>query len=98
MVACDGEVNGACPEACVNTAAWHASSSRFGVSPRFDPRNPMRSARVVSSVINKMLGADVPAAAVLAHQHTKHNHRRITRAPNTLLLRPKIETQARGHP
>src|SRR4051794_2735191 len=31
-------------------------ASRFGVSLRSDPRKPMRSARVVSSVIRMMLG------------------------------------------
>jgi hypothetical protein len=33
-----------------------ASASRWGVRPRSDPRNPMRSARVVSTVIRMMLG------------------------------------------
>ena len=33
-----------------------ASRSRFGVSPRVEPRKPMRSARVVSSVISRMFG------------------------------------------
>src|ERR1022692_628960 len=33
-----------------------ARASRFGVSPRVEPRKPMRSARVVSSVIRMMLG------------------------------------------
>src|SRR6266852_2789109 len=35
---------------------WRAIASRLGVSPRFEPRNPMRSARVVSSVMRMMLG------------------------------------------
>src|SRR5581483_5998152 len=35
---------------------FFATSSRLGVRPFFEPRNPMRSARVVSSVIRMMLG------------------------------------------
>src|SRR5882757_9938012 len=56
MVACEGEVRGTCAKAREKTLAWPASLSRFGVRPRLDPRKPIRSARVVSSVIRMMLG------------------------------------------
>ena len=57
MVACEGGVSGACAYARVNTADCFANASRFGVSPRGEPRNPIRSARVVSSVISRMFGS-----------------------------------------
>ena len=47
---------GACEYARVITTAWDAKASRLGVSPSFEPRNPIRSARVVSRVIRIMLG------------------------------------------
>ncbi len=57
MLACDGGVSGTCAYARVNTTDCLAKASRFGVSPRCDPRNPIRSARVVSRVIRIMLGS-----------------------------------------
>src|SRR5580698_2923830 len=58
MVACDGVVNGTWEYACEKTTLCFAKVSRLGVSPRFEPRKPMRSARVVSSVIRMtLLGA-----------------------------------------
>jgi len=48
----------------VKTTDWRASESRLGVSPRSDPRNPMRSARVVSIVISTTFGGTVEDEAV----------------------------------
>src|SRR5439155_1206922 len=50
------EERSACAYARVKTIDWGASPSSEGVSLRVDPRKPMRSARVVSSVIRRMLG------------------------------------------
>ena len=55
-VACDTVVIGACAYARVNTIAPRAKASSSGVRARVDPRKPMRSARVVSSVIRRILG------------------------------------------
>src|SRR5205085_4845156 len=57
----DTVVIGACAYACSNTAAVRANRSSSGVSPRVDPRNPMRSARVVSSVMSRMSGSRWPS-------------------------------------
>jgi len=86
MLACDGPVNGTCEKARVNTAESWASASRFGVSPSFEPRNPMRSARVVSTVITMTFGGAGPAASAVAVSQsvnqavneTRGAHRRIT--------------------
>src|SRR6476620_2926578 len=56
MQACDGGVRGTCAYARENTTPSRAKSSRCGVSPRFDPKKPIRSARVVSSVTTMMFG------------------------------------------
>jgi len=55
-VACEGGVTGACAYAREKTTDCRAKTSRFGVSFRVEPRNPIRSARVVSSVIKIMFG------------------------------------------
>src|SRR5690348_10171214 len=55
IVACETVVIGACAYARVNTVAVLANASSAGVRPRVDPRKPIRSARVVSSVISRML-------------------------------------------
>src|ERR1039457_1573740 len=65
MVACELGVYGACEYARVKTAESRASLSRLGVSPRFEPINPMRSARVVSSVIRMILGYAAAFGCVL---------------------------------
>src|SRR5664279_2389752 len=84
MVACDGGVSGTCAYARVKTADCFAKASRFGVSPRGEPRNPMRSARVVSSVIRMMLGSFglgplvCGAAHALAVRAAANNKQRIT--------------------
>src|SRR5713101_8753634 len=78
MVACDAVVSGTWEEAWVKTTDWRAKASRFGVSPRSEPRNPMRSARIVSSVIRMTLGsrgaggrgAAAPAIALATEQRT----------------------------
>src|SRR3981081_4570029 len=49
--------------------------STFGVKPRFEPRNPMRSARTVSRVIRMTLGG--AAASALAPRQTTHTNWRI---------------------
>ena len=67
MVACDGVVSGTCAQARRKTTPWRARISRFGVRPRFDPRNPMRSARVVSSVIRMMLAGAAKLATELRY-------------------------------
>src|SRR5260370_4018785 len=56
--------------------------SRFGVKPRFEPRNPMRSARTVSRVIRMTLGGAAAAASALAvsvfaASHPTHTNCRI---------------------
>src|SRR5258708_912472 len=51
--------------------------SRFGVKPRFAPRNPMRSARTVSRVIRITLGGAAAAASALAPSQTTHSNCRI---------------------
>src|ERR1700687_146611 len=83
MVACDGAVSGTCEYAWVKTTDSRASVSRFGVSPSFEPRNPMRSARTVSTVMRMILGGLIlgggaaPANALAAKQ-TTHSSWRIT--------------------
>src|SRR5205823_5522635 len=47
---------------------------RFGVRPRLEPRKPMRSARVVSTVITMILGAS--AGAVAWNPSTARSRRR----------------------
>src|ERR1022692_1695454 len=93
MVACELGVYGACEYARVKTAESRASLSRLGVRPRVEPINPMRSARVVSSVIRMtlgyaafgcVLGPGVPAwgwgaAKLLATRLTTHMKQRIPR-------------------
>src|ERR1700690_677464 len=67
MLACDGGVSGTCAYAREKTADCLAKASRFGVNPRVDPRNPIRSARVVSRVIRMMLGDfEIEAEALAA--------------------------------
>ena len=56
MVACDDVVRGAWEYARVKINDCCASASKLGVSLRSEPRKPMRSARVVSSVIRIMFG------------------------------------------
>src|SRR5713101_274068 len=78
MVACDAVVSGTWEEAWVKTTDWRAKASRCGVNPRCEPRNPMRSARIVSSVIRMTLGsrgaggrgAAAPAIALATEQRT----------------------------
>src|SRR5437879_8804114 len=75
MVACDGVVRGTCAYARVKTTLFSASLSRLGVSPRLDPKNPIRSARVVSSVIRMMLGATAILLSTLPPMRSRHtNH------------------------
>src|ERR1700730_6190242 len=81
MVACDGAVSGTCEYAWVKTTDSRASVSRFGVSPSFEPRNPMRSARTVSTVIRMIFGgmmfgdSAAPSNALAANQTTHTNWR-----------------------
>ena len=70
----------------MKTIDCRAKASRLIVSPRFAPRNPIRSARVVSSVIKTMLGGAAPvAASEIAANPTTHNHCRIKPMPNPCL-------------
>src|SRR5581483_732595 len=65
MVVCEAVVSGTCENACENVMPFFATPSRFGVRPFLEPRKPMRSARVVSSVIRMILGRVEAAAARL---------------------------------
>src|SRR5262249_16686998 len=57
MVACDTGVRGACEYARSKTTPWRASASRLGVTPRLEPRKPIRSEPLVSIVITMTVGA-----------------------------------------
>src|SRR5208283_3436230 len=94
MVACEGGVIGTCEYARVKTTDCFAKASRLDVRPRFDPRNPMRSARVVSSVIRMMFGdfgiaagAFGSAASALVATAVTNNNQRITTMYGPLSLR-----------
>src|SRR3954464_5711360 len=62
MLAWEAVVSGACEYARVKMTLCLLRASRLGVSPRVEPRKPMRSARVVSSVMRTMLGGGAASA------------------------------------
>ena len=66
MVAWEAVVSGTWEYARAKITLCTAKRSRFGVSPRFEPRKPMRSARVVSRVIRMMFGGDAACTVLVA--------------------------------
>ena len=71
MVACDTTVRGAWEYARSKTSDFCARASRFDVTPRFDPRNPARSARVDSKVTRMILGLDAAADKPTSKIHNR---------------------------
>lgn len=85
MVACEGVVSGTCEYAREKTVPCWARESRFGVRPRLEPRNPMRSARVVSSVMRIMLSGFAKLETQLIagrKRHRSHRHKNIQSPPS----------------
>src|SRR5262245_54756874 len=99
MVAWEAVVSGTCEYARVKTTPCFASASRLGVRPRFEPRKPMRSARVVSSVIRIMLG-DVMEAAEIEPAHnritSRHHICRIRKRESTIGRLRDFDARHRG--
>src|SRR5580704_8974903 len=66
--------------------------SRFGVSPRLEPKKPMRSARVVSRVMRIMLTGLAKLASELParkSRHTNDRHKNIQPPPSIFLHLPE---------